>query len=64
MLGRIYTNIKSFKTLQFIELYRIDEYVKDNNIPTLLISKKELLDRGYELSVTVWSLIDDSTLLI
>ena len=51
MIGRIYTNIKSFKTLQFINLYGIDEYIKDNNIPTLLIGKKELTDRGYELSV-------------
>lgn len=51
MIGRIYTNIKSFKPLQFINLYGIDEYIKDNNIPTLLIGKKELTDRGYELSV-------------
>jgi hypothetical protein len=51
MIGKIYTNIKSFKTLQFINLYGIDEYIKDNNIPTLLIGKKELTDRGYELSV-------------
>ena len=51
MLGRIYTNIKTFKSLQFIELHNIDEYVKDNNIPTLLIGKKELIAMGYELSV-------------
>lgn len=51
MLGRIYTNIKTFKPLQFIELHNIDEYVKDNNIPTLLIGKKELIAMGYELSV-------------
>lgn len=51
MLGRIYTNIKTFNTLQFIELHRIDEYVKDINTPTLLIGKKELMDRGNELSV-------------
>ena len=51
MLGRIYTNIKTFKPLQFIELHNINEYVKDNNIPTLLIGKKELIAMGYELSV-------------
>lgn len=51
MLGRIYTNIKTFKSLQFIELHNINEYVKDNNIPTLLIGKKELIAMGYELSV-------------
>lgn len=51
MLGRIYTNIKTFKSLQFIELHNIDEYVKDINIPTLLIGKKELIAMGYELSV-------------
>ena len=51
MLGRIYTNIKTFKPLQFIELHNINEYVKDNNIPTLLIGKKELIAIGYELSV-------------
>jgi hypothetical protein len=51
MLGRIYTNIKTFNTLQFIELHRIDDYVKDINTPTLLIGKKELMDRGNELSV-------------
>lgn len=51
MLGRIYTNIKTFKPLQFIELHNINEFVKDNNIPTLLIGKKELIAMGYELSV-------------
>lgn len=51
MIGRVYTNVKSFKTLQFIEQYRFDEYIEDNNIPTLLIGKKELNDRGYNLSV-------------
>ena len=51
MLGRIYTNIKSFKTLQFINLYKIDEYIKNNDIPTLLIGKKELVEEGFTLSV-------------
>lgn len=51
MVGRIYTNIKSFKSLQFIEQHKIDEYVEDNNTPTLLIGKKDLIDRGYKLSV-------------
>lgn len=50
-LGRIYTNIKTFKTIQFIELYRLDDYVKDDNIPTLLIGKKDLMEVGYALSV-------------
>ena len=51
MLGRIYTNIKSFKALQFINLYKIDEYIKNNDIPTLLIGKKELIEKGFTLSV-------------
>lgn len=51
MLGRIYTNIKTFKPLQFISLNSIDNFINDENIPTLLVGKKELLDRGYELSV-------------
>lgn len=50
-LGRIYTNIKTFKSIQFIELYRLDDYVKDDNIPTLLIGKKDLMEAGYTLSV-------------
>lgn len=51
MIGRIYTNIKSFKALQFINLYKIDEYIKNNDIPTLLIGKKELVEKGFTLSV-------------
>ena len=51
LIGRIYTNIKSFKPLQFINLYKIDEYIKDNDIPTLLIGKKELVEKGFTLSV-------------
>ena len=51
MLGKIYTNIKSFKALQFINLYKIDEYIKNNDIPTLLIGKKELVEKGFTLSV-------------
>lgn len=51
MLGRIYTNIKSFKAFQFINLYKIDEYIKNNDIPTLLIGKKELVEKGFTLSV-------------
>lgn len=51
MLGRIYTNIKTFKPLQFITLNSIDNFINDENIPTLLVGKKELLDRGYKLSV-------------
>lgn len=50
-LGRIYTNIKTFKSIQFIELYRLDDYIKDDNIPTLLIGKKDLMETGYTLSV-------------
>ena len=50
-LGKIYTNIKTFKTIQFIELYRLDDYVKNDNIPTLLIGKKDLMEAGYTLSV-------------
>lgn len=50
-LGKIYTNIKTFKAIQFIELYRLDDYVKDDNIPTLLIGKKDLMEAGYTLSV-------------
>ena len=51
MLGRIYTNIKTFKSLQFINLYQLDEYEVNDKIPTLLIGKKELMDRGFNLSV-------------
>lgn len=51
MLGKIYTNIKSFKALQFINLYKLDEYIKNNDIPTLLIGKKELVEKGFTLSV-------------
>lgn len=50
-LGRIYTNIKTFKPIQFIELNRLDDYIKDDNIPTLLIGKKDLMEVGYALSV-------------
>ena len=50
-LGKIYTNIKTFKSIQFIELYRLDDYIKDDNIPTLLIGKKDLMEAGYTLSV-------------
>ena len=50
-MGRIYTNIKTFKSLQFINLYQLDEYEVNDKIPTLLIGKKELMDRGFNLSV-------------
>ena len=50
-LGKIYTNIKTFKTIQFIELHNLGDYIKDDNIPTLLIGKKDLMETGYTLSV-------------
>ena len=50
MLGRIYTNKKTFKSIQFIDVNPIGHYFEDENIPTLLIGKKDIDGLGYKLS--------------
>lgn len=40
MLGKIYCNNKNFEAIQFIKVLPISEYVYDENVPTLIIGKK------------------------
>lgn len=51
MLGKIYTNKKIFKSIQFIEVKPLDEYFRDNDTPTLLMGKKDILDFGFKISL-------------
>lgn len=50
MLGIIYTNKKTFKSIQFVEVKPLVDYFRDDNIPTLLIGKKDIVDYGFNIS--------------
>ena len=51
MIGKIYINNENFKSIQFIEVKKISEYIPDDTIPTLLVGKKDVLNSGFKISL-------------